>query len=84
MSLSALSPDVGQAGSGRISWPRLSRPADPSQEGALTAAQVASWREQGFALVDGLLPPDLVERAREDATAAFPAPGSAAAEEVTV
>jgi hypothetical protein len=64
--------------------------AEPSQavpEGApsddvLTAAQVAAWRERGFALVDGVLPSSRVERARDDAAAAFPAPGSAETEDV--
>nr|MDJ0868313.1 phytanoyl-CoA dioxygenase family protein [Myxococcota bacterium] len=37
------------------------------------------WREQGFALVDGVLPAELLERAIADARAAFPAPHDAAA-----
>ena len=31
------------------------RPLDASPDGALTASQVASWREHGFALADGRL-----------------------------
>ena len=42
----------------------------------LTDAQIESWRERGFALVDGVLPPELTERAAADATALFPEPGS--------
>lgn len=53
----------------------------PSND-VLTAAQVAAWRERGFALVDGVLPMELVQRARADAAAAFPAPGSAESEAV--
>lgn len=59
------------------------QPAEASQDGALTAAQVASWREQGFALVDDLLPQALVERARADALAVFPPAGSPETEGVT-
>lgn len=39
--------------------------------GCLEPHQVQSWRERGFALVDGLFPEDLIERARADALAAF-------------
>ena len=48
----------------------------------LTEAQVTAWREEGFALVDGVLPEALVARAREDAAAAFPSAGSAESEQV--
>ncbi|NNL67312.1 MAG: hypothetical protein HKP30_13775 [Myxococcales bacterium] len=54
--------------------------ADPTSAAAgaapLAAAQVAAWREAGFVLVDGVLPQALLERARADAEAIFPAPGS--------
>lgn len=42
--------------------------------GQLTGAQIASWREQGFALVGGLLPEALVLELRAAARARFPAP----------
>ena len=37
-------------------------PARPEGE-TLDAAQVARWREQGYALVDGVFPAALLERA---------------------
>ncbi|MEM7326533.1 MAG: phytanoyl-CoA dioxygenase family protein [Actinomycetota bacterium] len=49
----------------------------------LTDAQVARWRTEGFALVDGILPPALVDRLRTEATARFPAPGSPDAATIT-
>lgn len=50
----------------------------------LTEAQVASWREQGFALVDGVFPEEAVLRPLvEAALAAFPAPGTPAARAFT-
>lgn len=49
----------------------------------MTGDQVASWREAGFALVDGVLPAALLERAVADARATFPEPGSEAAQRVT-
>lgn len=52
-------------------------PALPGDAAAVLApAQVASWRERGFALVDGVLPARLLERAAADALQRFPAPGS--------
>ena len=53
--------------------------AETSPGSVLEPAQVASWRERGFALVDGVLPESLVERVIGDARAAFPAPGTEAA-----
>jgi hypothetical protein len=52
-------------------------------DAALTAEQVASWRERGFALVDGLFPMALLERAKADALAIFPPPGTPEAETIT-
>ncbi len=46
----------------------------------LLPEQVESWRERGFALVDGVLPGDLVERLVREADAVFPAEGSPEAE----
>lgn len=63
--------------------PSPALPPDAAGGAVLTGAQVAAWREEGFALADGVLPRDLVRRARDDAVAAFPEPGSAATEEVT-
>ena len=49
--------------------------ATPVQaSGALTRAQVAAWREQGFTFVSGLLPKSLVGQLRDAAMARFPAP----------
>jgi hypothetical protein len=52
-------------------------------EGVLTPEQIASWRERGFALVDGVLPGELLERVLGEVADAFPAPGSAEAAAVT-
>lgn len=54
-------------------------PGSPSHD-VLARCQVEQWREQGFALVGGVLPADLLREAREDAAAAFPSAGSAEAE----
>lgn len=43
---------------------------------ALTPAAVDQWRERGFAIVDGLIPLDLIETLRERATERFPTPGT--------
>ena len=51
-------------------------------DGALTQAQVASWRNAGFAFVSGLFEDDLITRLAADARAAFPAPGSDAAAKI--
>jgi len=48
----------------------------------LNPAQVSAWRDEGFAIVDDLLPGDLLERARADAANVFPAAGSPEAERV--
>lgn len=48
-------------------------PAEPITEPGpvLTPQQVSSWRERGFAFVDGVFPAALIDRARSDALAAF-------------
>ncbi|MDG2306550.1 MAG: hypothetical protein P8R42_18255 [Candidatus Binatia bacterium] len=50
-----------------------SEPAEPLVERgpALTASQVSSWRERGFALVHGLFPEALIAQARRDALVSF-------------
>lgn len=55
----------------------------PAPGGALSDEQVDSWRTHGFALIEGLLPSDLIERVRSDAAAAFPAAGSPQSKRVT-
>ncbi len=52
----------------------------PEDAVPLTSDQIASWRERGFAFVDGLLPEALLDQALSDARAHFPEPGSAEAE----
>ena len=52
-------------------------------DAVLTDAQVASWRESGVALVDGVLPEELVDQLRTDAYAAFPAPDAPEAQGIT-
>jgi len=45
--------------------------------------QVRSWREHGFALVDGLFPAALIDQARAECAPLFPAPGTPESEAVT-
>ena len=58
-------------------------PALPDAEEVLTAAQLASWRERGFALVDGVLPTELCDRLEAYALERCPEVGSEAAAAVT-
>lgn len=53
--------------------------ATPCTDGQLTSEQVASWRERGYAVVSGLIPPDVVGQLGEAAKSKYPAPGSAEA-----
>jgi hypothetical protein len=55
-----------------------SNPARP-----LTAEQIASWREAGFAFVSGLFKPALISALRADADALYPAAGDPAAHAIT-
>lgn len=48
----------------------------------LSSAQIASWRNAGFALVEGLFPPELIGELRADALQRFPAADSAEAEAI--
>ena len=52
-------------------------------ERTLHPEQVRSWRENGFALVDGVFPAELIERGRAETAPLFPAPGSKGSEAVT-
>jgi len=45
-------------------------------EPVLSQEQIKSWREAGYALVDGLFPNDLITSLRADAQAAYPSPNS--------
>lgn len=54
----------------------------PTVANRLTPEQVFSWRHQGFTLVDGLLPQDLLHRAQQDSIEAYPKPGSRAAKDI--
>ena len=53
-------------------------PAGPE----LSAVQRASWRERGFALVQGLFAPELLAEVADDARALFPPVGSKEAEAI--
>ncbi|MEM9620924.1 MAG: hypothetical protein AAF993_04695 [Pseudomonadota bacterium] len=55
----------------------------PADGGRLTAAQIDSWRNQGFALVHDLLPVELLQQAAADAYEAFPQPGTSAAADIS-
>lgn len=64
---------------------RFVRPtvADSGNDDApLTADQVDSWRTQGFALVDGVLPPELIDRLSASAGTHFPEASSDQAEQI--
>ena len=50
--------------------------ATPTADGALTHAQVDSWRTRGFAFVSNLFQHELVAALKSDATRSFPPPGS--------
>ena len=63
--------------------PEPARAEDAPGARTLHEESVRSWREHGYALVDGVFPADLIERARAESAAPFPTPGSAAAEAVT-
>lgn len=60
-------------------------PPEPAAKDApvLSAAQIESWRERGFALVDGVVPDALLEEALADARAMFPEPGDDAHTAIT-
>ena len=57
--------------------------AEDASGKVLTRVQVESWREQGFALVDGVFPETLIARARSEADTRFPAAGSTESEQVS-
>ncbi|MGI9595577.1 MAG: phytanoyl-CoA dioxygenase family protein [Acidimicrobiales bacterium] len=52
-------------------------------EPVLHDSQVQSWRANGFAFVDGLFSPELIDTLRTEATARFAAPGTSEAAEVS-
>ena len=60
-----------------------STPALPDDRAPLSAAQITSWKEQGFALVSALLPETLIRQVREAALQRFPVAGSQDAERYT-
>lgn len=66
-------------------WARPVEAIEPGQSGipVLFEEQVRSWRENGFALVDGVFPRDLIGRARAESLPFFPAAGSPESEAVT-
>jgi hypothetical protein len=68
-------------GAGREAcWEETTAARSERSDATLTDVQVASWRERGFALVDGVLPRSLLERAHADALDLFPAAGSPTSE----
>ncbi len=58
-------------------------PATLPIPGKLTENAILEWREAGFALVDDLLPCDLLQQAQADALDYFPAAGTDAAKTMT-
>jgi hypothetical protein len=69
----------------------ISRPAHPTPAKALEtnaglpleSEHIRSWRENGFALVDGLFDAQLIKRARAESLPFFPAAGSSESDGVT-
>jgi hypothetical protein len=61
-----------------LSSPSLTSSPDGSTD-VLTAEQVDSWREKGFALVDNVIPDTLLNSIVDYAHSIYPAPGSEAA-----
>ena len=49
---------------------------------ALTSEHVESWRNRGFALVDGLFPAELIDQLQSSAGSHFPAPGTEQADKI--
>lgn len=66
----------------RVEWLEPER-AMIDESGRLGANQLASWRERGFVLVDGVWPEETIVRARADALERFPAPNSPEATAIT-
>ena len=57
--------------------------SEPVHLGRLSSAQIDGWRQQGYALVNGLIDPSLQQQMLDLAEATFPKAGSAAADKVT-
>lgn len=57
--------------------------AQRADSGQLSPTQIASWRQQGYALVSGLLPDELITQLADAARAAVPAPDSPTAKTMT-
>ncbi len=55
---------------------------EPATKGVLSDAQVSSWRNAGFTLVDGVFSAGLIGELQTDALQRFPAANSAAAETI--
>lgn len=53
------------------------------ENGRLAAMDVERWKEEGYCLVDGLLPIEILHEVFSDASSRFPAPGSVEAKAVT-
>lgn len=51
-------------------------PTNADDAAPLTDDHVDAWRRSGACLVDGLLPPELIDQVRADAQRFYPAPGS--------
>jgi len=58
-------------------------PTRATSDPVLTPSQVASWRDHGFAFVEGLFEPQLIAALRDDAAQRFPAPDTPEAARVT-
>lgn len=50
---------------------------------SLSLDDVKKWKEEGYCLVNGLLPLELLEQVKQDALNIFPAPGSETAKQMT-
>ena len=54
---------------GRLVWPEAAAPLDAS---VLTPSQIHKWRTEGYLLIDGIFPSDLIDGARAALTALNP------------
>jgi len=62
---------------------KAASPAVDTKSPVLTTADVFSWRENGYCLVDGVYPDDLLELVLKDCETVFPPPLSEEAKKIT-
>ena len=63
---------------------KTASPAIDTKSPVLNTADVVSWRENGYCLVDGIYPQDLLELVLKDCETVFPAPLSEEAKKLQI